>query len=73
MLACVYIIILPIVDTAYFIFGENMRIFISDDPTHKEFIEAALDFIKEIFQIRPIPIYKYFSKNCIQKLHPSNH
>ena len=47
-------------DTAYFVFGENISTFTTNDPTHKEFIKAGLDFVEQVGQLQPLPIYKYF-------------
>ena len=46
--------------TAYFVFGEYMNVFTTNDPTHKEFIEAGLEFIGQVSQLSPLPIYKYY-------------
>ena len=46
--------------TAYFVFGENMNVYTTNDPTHKEFIEAGLEFIRQFTQLLPLPIYKYY-------------
>ena len=47
-------------DTAYFVFGENINAFTTNDPTHKEFIKAGLEFVEQVGQLQPLPIYKYF-------------
>ena len=53
--------------TAYFVFGENINAFTTEDPTHKEFIEAGLTYIKHFSQLLPLPIYKYFHTKSYKK------
>ncbi len=51
---------MSITDTAYFVFGENLEVYNTDKQTHQEFMEAGLEFIKQVGLIVPLPIFKYF-------------
>ncbi len=62
-----FICILIHTDTAYFVFGENIDVYDTADPTQAEFIEAAVEFIKEFSEIQPIPIYNYFPSLAYRK------
>ena len=37
-----------------------MNVFTTNDPIHKEFIKAGLEFVEQVGQLQPLPIYKYF-------------
>ena len=44
-----------------------MNVFTTTDPTHKEFIKVGLEFIAQIGQLRPLPIYKYFPTKAYKR------
>ena len=44
-----------------------MNVFTTTDPTHKEFMSAALEFVAQVSQLRPLPIYKYFATKAYKR------
>ncbi|XP_064393549.1 probable cytochrome P450 49a1 [Halichondria panicea] len=54
-------------NTAYFVFGENLEVYNTDKRTHQEFMEAGLEFIKQVGLIVPLPIFKYFPSIAYRK------
>ena len=44
-----------------------MNPFTTNDPAHKEFMKAGLDFIEQLSRISPLPIYKYFPTKAYKK------
>ena len=44
-----------------------MNPFTTNNPAHKEFMEAGLDFIEQISRLSPLPIYKYFPTRAYKK------
>ena len=44
-----------------------MRIFSTDDHTHNQFMEAGLEYMEQIFKVKPLPIYKYFPTRAYKK------
>ena len=58
---------MSITDTAYFVFGENLEVYNTNKQTHQEFMEAGLEFIKQVGLIIPLPIFKYFPSIAYRK------
>ncbi len=44
-----------------------MDVYNTTDPAQAEFIEAGLDFIREISRLQPLPIYDYFPSLAYRK------
>ncbi len=50
-------LIMSITDTAYFVFGENLEVYNTNKQTHQDFMEAGLEFIKQVGLLVPLPIF----------------
>ena len=44
-----------------------MNVFTTNDPTQKEFMSAGLEFVEQVSQLRPLPIYKYFPTKAYKR------
>ena len=55
-----------LIDTAYFVFGENLEVYNTNQQTHQEFMEAGLEFIKQLSLLGVNPLTKYISSITCQ-------
>ncbi len=54
-------------DTAYFVFGENLEVYNTNKQTHQDFMEAGLEFIKQVGLLVPLPIFKHIPSIAYRK------